>query len=195
MSAAAALARTVTGIPGSGKWFVLACVGIAVVVGLRLRRRDLRAFDLALVSSASALTIGAALGFALVGMLTGKLLPLLLAAKWGIAAAFLTWFFGRLLGRPATEEEFEAMAPPTILDELMARYGKGSPEELWAHLNSRPEEEQREVIAEIEEWTVARIDEVEIIMKRAMRFRLASIVCVLIGTSLLVVVHLLLRPG
>lgn len=88
--------RALTGVRGSGRWPVFAAVGVMLVV-LLLIRRDRRALFLAMTMSLSALAIGATGGFVSVALMAGRPLAGLLALKWALGAAFLTWLFRREL--------------------------------------------------------------------------------------------------
>jgi hypothetical protein len=119
VSAIAPLTKTLSGGAISGRIPIYLGVGIMVLT-LVLTRKDFRGIFLPLVMSASGMSLGAALGFALVPFVSAKEISILFAVKWMIGGLVLTWLFGKLLKQvpPEEPEKFDAEAFRTRFEAL-----------------------------------------------------------------------------
>jgi hypothetical protein len=171
--------RTFTGVPGYGKWFLFACVAICLIVWI-LIRNDQRGLYLALDSSGSAICAGAALGFLIDGLLTGKSTFFLVAAKWALLAIVLTWLLFKLLKMPA-----DIVEPPGIFDDLLKKYDQSSVGALAEHMKLLPEAERKEAMQGVQDKLADALNEVDGPMTKSRTYRYPGLIAVGIGLLIL----------
>ncbi len=109
--------RAATGVSGSGRWSIYAAAGAMLICWL-CQKPKLEALVSAISMSASAIAAGGALGLAAQASMTGKLLPLLLAAKWAGFAIVLCFFFRKELRDVEREIEASDIDPEQISESL-----------------------------------------------------------------------------
>jgi len=177
----AAMMRTLTGVPGYGRWFIYACVVIVVIV-LILIRKDERCLNLSLNSSGSAICLGAALGFFIDGCITGKSGFFLLAGKWALVTVILSWLFYNTL-----DPERLAKQTRTHLDETLEKYNQPSLDALAKYIGSLPELERKAIIQEISEGVQKTIQDAEGLIEKGRKFQVAGLVICWVGVLLVVV--------
>lgn len=108
LSSVAPSTRILTGIPGSGRWPIYAAVGVMLITWYLIRKAESSMF-LSLLMSASAITVGGAVGMLAIGLASGKATPLLFAAKWATIGLVTSIVFIR---------QFKVIEKDTLLDPL-----------------------------------------------------------------------------
>lgn len=109
LAASAPILRALTGARGIEKWPVYTCAVLMLLIAFTTRKLS-NSFLTAILMSASAIGLGAGIGFLTLALIYGKTIQYFLPLKWLVGGAFLLWLYLKQLRRlgefePTSREE------------------------------------------------------------------------------------------